>query len=294
MCGIVGIVHLNSGGHPALDNIAVMADTLTHRGPDGQSCYRSPSGRCALGHTRLKVIDLETGDQPMPNEDGSVQVVFNGEIYNFRALRRELEGRGHHFSTQSDTEVLVHGYEEWGTELPGRLEGMFAFAVWSETTGELFLARDRAGQKPLFVYEKHGLVIFASEIKAILAAPKVDDTLDPAAVPLYLTYGYVPTPGSFYRSIRKVAPGTTMRVGRDGEIQEERYWRLDFTPPYHLHWRGCSTCAGAHSPSRRATSDLGRTSGCFSERRRRFDDRRRADESDDGGAGPDLLHRVRR
>ena len=230
MCGIVGIVHLSGGGHPALDNIAVMADTLTHRGPDGQSCYRSPSGRCALGHTRLKVIDLETGDQPMPNEDGSVQVVFNGEIYNFRALRRELEGRGHHFSTQSDTEVLVHGYEEWGTELPGRLEGMFAFAVWTETTGKLFLARDRAGQKPLFVYEKHGLVIFASEIKAILAAPGVDDTLDPAAVPLYLTYGYVPTPGSFYRSIRKVAPGTTMRVGRDGEIQEERYWRLDFTP----------------------------------------------------------------
>ena len=230
MCGIVGIVDLNRGGHPALDNIAAMADTLTHRGPDGRSCYHSPSGRCALGHTRLKVIDLETGDQPMPNEDGSVQVVFNGEIYNFRALRRELEGRGHRFSTRSDTEVLVHGYEEWGTELPGRLEGMFAFAVWSETTGELFLARDRAGQKPLFVYEKHGLVIFASEIKAILAAPDVDDTLDPAAVPLYLTYGYVPTPGSFYRSIRKIPPGTTLRVGRDGEVHQDRYWRLDFTP----------------------------------------------------------------
>ena len=135
MCGIVGVVHLGGGGHPALDNIAAMADTLTHRGPDGRSCYRSPSGRCALGHTRLKVIDLETGDQPMANEDGSVQVVFNGEIYNFRALRRELEGRGHRFSTQSDTEVLVHGYEEWGTELPNRLEGMFAFAVWSELFG---------------------------------------------------------------------------------------------------------------------------------------------------------------
>ncbi len=164
MCGIVGIVHLRGGGHPALDNIAALTDTLTHRGPDGRSCYRSPSGRCALGHTRLKVIDLETGDQPMPNEDGSVQVVFNGEIYNFRELRRELEGRGHRFSTQSDTEVLVHGYEEWGTKLPGRLEGMFAFAVWSETTGELFLARDRAGQKPLFAYERDGVVIFASEI----------------------------------------------------------------------------------------------------------------------------------
>ena len=221
---------MRGGGHPALDEIAPMADTLAHRGPDGRSCYRSPTGRCALGHTRLKVIDLETGDQPMPNEDGSVQVVFNGEIYNHRELRRELEGLGHHFRTQSDTEVLAHGYEEWGDDLPGRLEGMFAFAVWSEATGELFLARDRAGQKPLFVYEHDGLVVFASEIKAILAAPEVDDTLDPAAVPLYLTYGYVPTPGSFYRSIRKVPPGTMMRVARDGAIRRKRYWRLDFTP----------------------------------------------------------------
>ena len=221
---------MRGGGHPALDEIAPMADTLAHRGPDGRSCYRSPTGRCALGHTRLKVIDLETGDQPMPNEDGSVQVVFNGEIYNHRELRRELESLGHHFRTQSDTEVLAHGYEEWGTELPGRLEGMFAFAVWSEASGELFLARDRAGQKPLFVYEKDGLVIFASEIKAILAASDVDDTLDPAAVPLYLTYGYIPTPGTFYRSIRKAPPGTSLRVGRDGETRRERYWRLDFTP----------------------------------------------------------------
>ena len=221
---------MRGGGHPALDEIAPMADTLAHRGPDGRSCYRSPTGRCALGHTRLKVIDLETGDQPMPNEDGSVQVVFNGEIYNHRELRRELEGLGHNFRTQSDTEVLAHGYEEWGDDLPGRLEGMFAFAVWSERDGELFLARDRAGQKPLYVYDRDGLFIFASEIKAILGTRGLDNELDPAAVPLYLTYGYVPTPGTFYRSIRKVSPATILRLGRDGVVKARRYWRLDFTP----------------------------------------------------------------
>ncbi len=230
MCGIVGALDIGDRFPATLDAIPQMASSLRHRGPDGVSSYRSPSGRCLLGHTRLAVIDLKTGDQPMPNEDGSIQVVFNGEIYNYQELRRELVGLGHQFRTQSDTEVLAHGYEEWGGTLPTRLEGMFALAAWNERTGELFLARDRAGQKPLFVYQKDGLLVFASEIKAILQGPDVDDSMDPAAIPLYMAYGYVPTPGTFYRRIQKVPPGTTVSVGSGGEPRFERYWRLDFTP----------------------------------------------------------------
>src|SRR5688572_30441915 len=148
-----------------------MAERLAHRGPDERTSWASPSGRCALGHARLRVIDLETGGQPMPNETGTVQVVFNGEIYNFVELRRELEALGHQFRSRSDTEVLAHGYEAWGDALPERLDGMFALAVWDEPRKRLLLARDRAGKKPLFVARAPGLVAFASEIKALLEVP---------------------------------------------------------------------------------------------------------------------------
>ncbi len=214
-----------------------MAATLTHRGPDASSTWVAGDGACALAHTRLKVIDLETGHQPMGNEDGTVQVVFNGEIYNFRELRRELEAAGHRFRTRSDTEVLVHGWEAWGEDLPRRLDGMFAFGLWDSRQSVLFLGRDRAGKKPLFLYEDDRRFAFASETKALLALPEVDDALDPRAIPLYLAYGYVPTPGTFYRRIRKLPPGSFLRlqVEADGPNLAKtqgptRYWSLNFTP----------------------------------------------------------------
>ncbi len=210
-----------------------MAERLAHRGPDARTTWVSPSGRVALGHARLQVIDLETGDQPMGNEDGSVQVVFNGEIYNFAGLRAELEAAGHRFRTRSDTEVLVHGWEAWGEGLPARLEGMFAFAVWDERRGRLFLARDRAGQKPLYWTRSGGRLAFASEIKSLTALPWVEDAVDPEAFPLYLAYGYVPAPGTFLRGVRQLPPAHALTVdaGSGAVGEPRRWWRLDWSSP---------------------------------------------------------------
>ena len=230
MCGIAGIVRLGRDAPPPTREEALaMARRLRHRGPDGQTAWTSPTGRCVLGHARLKVIDLETGDQPMGNEDGSIQVVFNGEIYNFRTLRSELERAGHRFRTRSDTEVLVHGYEQWGDALPERLDGMFAFAVWDEREGRLLLARDRAGKKPLFWIRVGGRLAFASEIKALKALPWVPTDMDEGALPFYLAYGYVPAPGTFYRGVAKLPPATRMVVDGGGETGPSRYWALDWT-----------------------------------------------------------------
>jgi len=202
---------------------------LRHRGPDGCGLWVDPQGSPLLAHARLSVIDLPTGAQPMGNEDGAVQVTFNGEIYNFRELREELSARGHTFRTRSDTEVLVHGYEEWGEGLVPRLEGMFAFALWDVRERRLLLARDRVGKKPLFLYRKGGRLAFASEMKALLALPGVDSEIDPLALPLYLAYGYVPTPRTFHRSIRKLPPATYVVVeAGDREPREVRYWQPDF------------------------------------------------------------------
>ncbi|MDP2958848.1 MAG: asparagine synthase (glutamine-hydrolyzing) [Longimicrobiales bacterium] len=228
MCGIAGIVRLDPEAPPATGEEALaMARRLRHRGPDGQAAWTSPSGSCALGHARLAVIDLKTGDQPMGSEDGSVQVIFNGEIYNFRELRAQLEGRGHRFRTRSDTEVLVHGWKEWGEGLPERLDGMFAFAAWDESRRLLFLARDRAGKKPLFWTRHRGRFAFASEVKALLALPWVPNEVEEPALPFYLAYGYVPAPGTFLRGIETLLPATCMTVGRAGQA-ERRYWTLDW------------------------------------------------------------------
>lgn len=237
MCGIAGV--LTRGGAAGSVHMAAqrMAATLTHRGPDGSGVWVSPQGHCALAHTRLSIIDLDTGAQPMGNEDGSVQVVLNGEIYNFRELRTELERAGHRFRSRSDTEVIVHGWEEWGEALPGRLDGMFALALWDGKRNQLFLSRDRAGKKPLFLYEDDDRIAFASEMKALLTLPAADDSLDPRAIPLYLAYGYVPTPGTFYNRIRKLPPASFLRVQAAGgarscpaALQPICYWSLDWTP----------------------------------------------------------------
>ena len=256
MCGIAGIVRLGEDAPPPRgDEALAMAERLRHRGPDARTAWASPSGRCALGHARLKVIDLETGDQPMANEDHTVQVVFNGELYNFGELRAELARAGHRFRTRSDTEVLVHGYEEWGDELPVHVDGMFAFAVWDEVRGRMLLARDRAGKKPLFWVRAGGRFAFASEIKALLALPWVSDEMDPGALPYYLAYGYVPGEGTFYRGVEKVRPATAMVVqavrmsGWDGvaappgkidvpagtSMARRAYWMLDWARPSEDH-----------------------------------------------------------
>jgi asparagine synthase (glutamine-hydrolysing) len=229
MCGIAGTLALSNRATEASTAVA-MAERLRHRGPDRRAVYVSPGGRCLLGHARLRIIDLETGDQPMANEDGTVHVVFNGEIYNFAELRRTLVAAGHEFRTQSDTEVIVHGYERWGDGVAERLDGMFALAVWDERGGRLLLARDRPGEKPLFVYRDADMLVFGSELKALLAHPGVDRSLDPAAVPLYLAYGYVPTPGTFHRRIQKLPPATCLAVEADGSTRSWRYWDLDFRP----------------------------------------------------------------
>ena len=191
MCGIAGIV--SRADKPLFhgsDSVSrKMAVRMRHRGPDRQAAWTAPSARCVLGHARLRVIDLETGDQPMQSEDGSVVVLLNGEIYNYRELRDHLRDRGHRFRTTSDTEVVVPGYREWGLELANHLDGMFAFAVWDEAAQRLLLGRDRVGKKPLFVYEDESILAFSSELKGLLEVPDIDLGLNPSAMPLYLTYG---------------------------------------------------------------------------------------------------------
>ena len=227
MCGIAGAVRRNGGAPDGAVGLA-MARALRHRGPDRQSQWRSPSGTALLAHSRLNVIDLNTGDQPMASVDGSVLVVFNGEIYNFRELRTELEGAGHRFRTRSDTEVIVEGYRAWGEDVVSRLDGMFAFALWDESRQRLLLARDRAGKKPLFLHKSPEGISFASEIKALRELPGVDLTLDEARFPEYLAYGYVPSPGTFYRGVEKLPPASYLVWGPDVGDRVVRYWELIF------------------------------------------------------------------
>ena len=192
MCGICG--ELRFDGRPVHEpGLIAMRDRLAHRGPDSVGAFVSPRGDGGLGFRRLRIIDLTpSANQPMANEDGSVQVVFNGEIYNFQELREELVARGHQFRSQSDTETIVHLYEEKGADCIDDLDGMFAIAIWDERARRLTLARDRAGKKPLFYYRSDRLLAFASEIKAFFGHPDLPIEADPAAVPYYFIHGYVP------------------------------------------------------------------------------------------------------
>jgi asparagine synthase (glutamine-hydrolysing) len=200
--------------------------TLRHRGPESSGVAR-PDG-ATLAHTRLKIIDLSpAGAQPMANEDDSVWVTFNGEIYNFQELRRELEGHGHRFRSSSDTETLVHGYEQWGDDLVARLEGMFAFGIWDVRRRRLLLGRDRTGKKPLFYAQHGGRLLFASEMKALFAAG-VPIEVDPAGVVGYLAYGYAPQPGTPYLGVRQLLPAHALTLDHDRAPQTKRYWSFDF------------------------------------------------------------------
>jgi asparagine synthase (glutamine-hydrolysing) len=224
VCGIVG--KATSNGQP-VDRLLLdrMCAALAHRGPDARGVHVGEGA--GVGVQRLRVIDLETGDQPVFNEDGTVAVVLNGEIYNYRELRSELVRSGHRFRTNGDTEVIAHLYEEHGSGCIRRLQGMFGLAIWDATSRRLTLARDRVGKKPLFYAERAGFLTFASELQALLEDPEIPTDLDHDALDRYFAYRYVPEPYSAYRAVRKLPPATTL-VYSDGTSVTERYWRLDF------------------------------------------------------------------
>ena len=235
MCGITGAVWTQGATPLEPETLHRMIQVLTHRGPDDQGSYTGHAARgaeaaavrVALGHRRLSIIDRAGGHQPLANEDGTIWVVFNGEIYNFRELRRRLEGGGHHFRTASDTEVLVHLYEDEGPGFLRHLDGMFAFALWDGRQGQLLLARDRLGKKPLVYREEPGRLLFASELKSLLEVPGVPREIAPHALDAYLTYQYVPHPHTIYRGISKLPPGC-YAIFADGRLHVDCYWRPDF------------------------------------------------------------------
>jgi len=230
MCGIYGIFDPNEPlGEPWLAWALRAQRLLSHRGPDGQEQRLLLDNRCLLGHNRLAIIDLEGGAQPLANEDHSVWVVCNGEIYNYVELRERLIAAGHHFRTQSDCEVLVHLFEDKGKDLLNDLEGMFAFALLDAHRGELLLARDRFGEKPLYWASlAGGGLAFASEMKALLALPGVDRRLDIAAIAQFLASRYVPAPRTHVQGIRKLRSGEAINVGRSTELVSTRFWSPEF------------------------------------------------------------------
>ena len=221
MCGIVGLVTKKEKEN----TIKLMNDRIKHRGPDGDGYFID--GDVALGHRRLSIIDLSTGDQPMFNEDGSVVTVFNGEIYNYQQLKEELIALGHDFKTKSDTEVLVHGYEEWHTDLPKHLRGMFAFAIYDKNKNEVFLARDNFGIKPLYFAKMNDTFMFASEIKAFLDVPDFEKIFNESILETYLEFSFVPTNETFFKGVHRLDAGCSL-LYKDGEIKLNKYFKLDF------------------------------------------------------------------
>ena len=224
MCGIVGVFHLQGSDTPVDEALLrTMADTMRHRGPDGEGVFCAAG--VGLAMRRLSIIDLEGGWQPIANETGAIQVIQNGEIYNHLELRRELEGKGHRFRTRSDTEALVHSYEEWGDDFLEHLNGMFAVAVYDSERRRLVVARDRLGIKPLYYTLVDGWLLFASELKALLPHPLLEPRVDPTALDLFLTFEYVPAPYSILAGVKKLAPGHRL-VAERGRLREERWWGL--------------------------------------------------------------------
>ena len=230
MCGLTGFV--GTGGRTDLE---AMADAITHRGPDDAGFYIEDEYALHLGFRRLAVVDIAGGHQPMWNEDKSVCVLFNGEIYNQAELRAELVVAGHIFrSDHSDTEVLVHGYEEWGEDLPVRLNGMFAFVVWDRRRRRLFAARDRFGEKPFFYATRPGFFAFASELSALIRHPAVDRTIDQRALQKFFAYGYIPAPNALYRGARKLPGGCSLTFDlHDSRLRERRFWRFAIDTDEH-------------------------------------------------------------
>ena len=224
MCGICGIVDFTAHAELGRPRLQSMADTMRHRGPDDSGTYLSEDQRVGFGFCRLSIVDLAGGHQPMSNEDGSVWIVYNGEVYNHAALRRNLEASGHRYKSRSDTETIVHLYEDKGVECVHDLNGQFAFAIWDEREQRLLLARDRIGIKPIYYTIAQGRLLFASEIKAILSQPGVPRRVDQEALSLYLSFGVVPAPRTLFEGIMKLPAGHRLVATANGETRVEQYW----------------------------------------------------------------------
>jgi asparagine synthase (glutamine-hydrolysing) len=257
MCGICGKVYFDAQRTITRAELEQMSRTLAHRGPDGEGIWID--GHVGLAHRRLAIIDLRAvAGQPMSNEDGSIWLTFNGEIYNFQELRVELKARGHVFRTSSDTEVIVHAYEEYGRACLSRFRGMFAFALWDARTRTLFLARDRVGKKPLYYYRGHDRFVFGSEIKALLTDPAVPREPDPIALDHYLALQYIPAPLTAFRGVYKL-PAAHWLALHDGHIEIGRYWHLRYTPKRPLSMRDATAelqCRLAEAVRLRLVSDV--------------------------------------
>ena len=255
MCGIAGFVGARADMQEILQK---MTDRIAHRGPDGGGHYID--GPVALGHRRLSIIDLEGGRQPMFNEDGSLAVVFNGEIYNFQPLREELIAAGHTFATRCDTEVLLHGYEQWGRELLTRLRGMFTFALWDKNSQTLFCARDHFGIKPLYYYiaPETGTLLFGSEIKCFLDHPEFKKELNADQLELYLSYQYSPGEDTFFKGVKKLLPAHWLEW-KDGKVEVGRYWQPAFAPdhgPSLAEWEDAISAAMKESVAAHKIADV--------------------------------------
>ena len=261
MCGITGFVRAHHDAEEARRIVKAMADRIVYRGPDGEGYY--VDDQVALGHRRLSIIDLEGGKQPMFNEDGSLAVIFNGEIYNFQSLRKELIAAGHTFSTRSDTEVLLHGYEQWGDGLPARLRGMFTFVLWDTRTRTLFGARDIFGIKPFYYYNVDGLFLFGSEIKSFLAHPDFKKELNEQRLPEYLSIEYIPNEETMFQNVYKL-PGAHMFTWHAGRLDVRRYYDIRYhinEAPTLEEWEQRITDTFAESVAAHQIADV--EVGCF-------------------------------
>ena len=250
MCGIVGIFNFGSAPRDERDVVTLMRDAMVHRGPDDQGLHQTPDGRVTLGHRRLSIVDLSAdGRQPMSDEAGAVWLTFNGEIYNYRELRGELEARGHRFRSRTDAEVIVHLYEDAGLDAVPRLDGMFGFGLWDEAGRRMVLVRDRLGKKPVYYVVAGGRLLFASEIKALLRHPQVSRDIDPRALDLFLTFSSVPAPLTLFAGIRKLPPAHLLTCDARGDVAVRRYWSPLDTP-----WPGRVDEQEAWSASARSCS----------------------------------------
>lgn len=240
MCGICGILDF-SGKPVQKDKILAMCAELKHRGPDGEGIYLNADGTAGLGHRRLSIIDLSSSaGQPMSNEDQSVWLVFNGEIYNFNELRPDLEAKGHRFRSHSDTETLIHLYEEYGERCVDYLRGMFAFAIWDEKKKIIFAARDRAGKKPFLYYAEGGRFVFASEFASLLNSGIVPKDIEPAALNYYFSLGYIPAPMTVFKKVHKLPPAHILIAKKSG-VSIKRYWSLDYSKKIEISERDAAS-----------------------------------------------------